>query len=104
LNFANQSFFLIKAAKEESSNFTDINGNIRFSMTFEVNGLEELTLLNKELKELGVIVGEIEERGHAGKNFVFNLCATRGKPSWSLEAESMGGTQRRRRYENDIQK
>jgi hypothetical protein len=27
--------------------------------------------LNKELKELGVIVGEIEERGHAGKNFVF---------------------------------
>jgi catechol 2,3-dioxygenase-like lactoylglutathione lyase family enzyme len=71
LNFANQSFFLVKAANEATSNFMDIEGNIRFPMTFEVNGLEELTQLNKEFKELGVVVGEIEDRGHTGNNFIF---------------------------------
>lgn len=71
LNFANQSFFLVKATKEETANFMDIEGNIRFSMTFEVNGLAELTELNKELNELGVVVGDIEDRGHAGNNFIF---------------------------------
>ena len=71
LNFANQSFFLVKSNENESANFKDMFGNEHFSITFEVDGLHALTLLHKELQQSGVKVGEIEDRGHAGRNFVF---------------------------------
>lgn len=71
LNFADQSFFLVKSNVNESANFKDKYGNIRFSVTFEVDGLHALAELHKELQQSGVKVGEIEDRGHAGKNFVF---------------------------------
>lgn len=71
LNFANQSFFLVKSNENESANFKDKYGNERFSITFEVDGLNSLTVLYKELQQSGVKVGEIEDRGHAGRNFVF---------------------------------
>jgi catechol 2,3-dioxygenase-like lactoylglutathione lyase family enzyme len=71
INLANQSFFLVKAQSGETANFKDIHGNVRFSMTFEVDGVEALVELNKKLKERAVKVGEIEDRGHPGNNFVF---------------------------------
>lgn len=71
LNFADQSFFLVKSNVNESANFKDKYGNVRFSVTFEVDGLRALAELHKELQQSGVKVGEIEDRGHAGKNFVF---------------------------------
>lgn len=71
LNFANQSFFLVKSNENESANFKDKYGNVRFSITFEVDGLNSLTVLYKELQQSGVKVGEIEDRGHVGRNFVF---------------------------------
>ncbi|CAH2713863.1 hypothetical protein BACCIP111895_01017 [Neobacillus rhizosphaerae] len=37
LNFANQSIFLVKSKENQSSNFYDIYGEERFSITFEVN-------------------------------------------------------------------
>ena len=72
LNFANQSFFLVKSNQKESANFTDIHGVERFSMTFEVDGLKALEELHKYLLENNVKVGEIENRGHTGRNFVFS--------------------------------
>lgn len=71
LNFANQSVFLVKSKEGQSSNFYDFNGNERFSMTFEVNGLNALEAVHKDFKEKKIRVGEIENRGHAGRNFVF---------------------------------
>lgn len=71
LNFANQSFFLVNSHKNEKANFKDIYGNERFSLTFEVDGLQALTALHKEFRQCGVKVGEIEDRGHAGRNFIF---------------------------------
>ena len=71
LNLANQSIFLVKSKEGESSNFIDIHGNERFSMTFEVNGLNALESVHKDFKEKKIRVGEIENRGHAGRNFVF---------------------------------
>jgi catechol 2,3-dioxygenase-like lactoylglutathione lyase family enzyme len=71
LNFANQSFFLVKSPQSQSSNFIDIHGAERFSVTFEVNGLAALEALHQDLKENEVKVGEIENRGHSGRNFVF---------------------------------
>lgn len=71
LNFANQSFFLVNSNKNENANFKDIYGNERFSLTFEVDGLQALTALHKEFRQCGVKVGEIEDRGHAGRNFIF---------------------------------
>ncbi|RHW43339.1 VOC family protein [Neobacillus notoginsengisoli] len=71
LNFANQSFFLVKSNENQSSNFIDIRGNERFSLTFEVNGLDALEDIHKEFKENEIDVGEIEDRGHSGRNFVF---------------------------------
>ncbi|GHH99078.1 VOC family protein [Neobacillus kokaensis] len=71
LNFANQSFFLVKSPKNQSSNFHDIHGNERFSITFEVNGLSALKEIHKNFKEKRIRVGEIENRGHSGRNFVF---------------------------------
>lgn len=71
MNLADQSFFLVRAEQNESSNFTDYKGNQRFSLTFEVDGIDTLYTLHKEFKSLGIQTGEIEDRGHAGENFVF---------------------------------
>ncbi|WP_188456023.1 VOC family protein [Virgibacillus oceani] len=72
LDLANQSIFLVKSTHNENANFIDSNGFERFSITFEVNGLPALEALHKTLKEQEVQVGEIENRGHAGRNFVFS--------------------------------
>jgi catechol-2,3-dioxygenase len=71
LNFANQSIFLVKSNENQSSNFYDINGVECFSLTFEVNGLSALKAIHKEFTEKEIRVGEIENRGHSGRNFVF---------------------------------
>ncbi|HWL24467.1 MAG TPA: VOC family protein [Ureibacillus sp.] len=72
LDLANQSFFLVKASEHQNANFIDSYGNERFSLTFEVDGLEALELLHQDFIKNGIVVGEIEDRGHAGKNFVFH--------------------------------
>ncbi|GGA71644.1 VOC family protein [Ornithinibacillus halotolerans] len=72
LNFANQSFFLVKSLENEHSNFSDIYGKERFSLTFEVDGLTALKYLHEDFTKKGMTVGEIENRGHAGRNFVFS--------------------------------
>ncbi|MEH7180183.1 VOC family protein [Neobacillus vireti] len=71
LNFANQSIFLVKSNENQSANFFDSYGNERFSLTFEVNGLNALEAIHKDFKQSEIRVGEIEDRGHAGRNFVF---------------------------------
>ncbi|MCM3576411.1 VOC family protein [Mesobacillus sp. AQ2] len=71
LNFANQSIFLVKSNENQSSNFIDIYGNERFSLTFEVNGLNALEAIHKRFRQSEIRVGEIENRGHSGRNFVF---------------------------------
>ncbi|WP_010676678.1 VOC family protein [Bacillus timonensis] len=71
LDLANQSFFLVAAQEGQSSNFRDAKGNERFSLTFEVDGLQALENLHKKFKDRHITVGEIEDRGHAGNNFVF---------------------------------
>jgi len=71
LNLANQSMFLVKSKENQTSNFIDSNGIERFSLTFEVNGLGALETLHKEFMENEIRVGDIENRGHAGRNFVF---------------------------------
>lgn len=71
LNFANQSIFLVKSNENQSSNFFDIYGNERFSLTFEVNGLNALESIHKDFRQNEIRVGEIENRGHTGRNFVF---------------------------------
>lgn len=70
INFANLSFFLVKS-KDQSANFVDNNGMERFSVTFEVDGLNALHNLHNDFKKSDIQVGDIEDRGHAGKNFVF---------------------------------
>ncbi|MUK88895.1 VOC family protein [Ornithinibacillus sp. L9] len=72
LDFANQSFFLVRAKNGENVNFYDAHGRQHFSCTFEVNGLEALEVLHEEFKVKGITVGEIENRGHTGRNFVFS--------------------------------
>lgn len=71
LDFAGQSFFLIKAMQGEHAGFIAADGHRHFSMTFEVDGLEALEALREEMLSLGVETGGIENRGHAGRNFVF---------------------------------
>lgn len=71
LNLANQSFFLVKSNNGQTSNFIDIHGEERFSLTFEVDGLESLQALHEDLAASEVRIGEIENRGHTGRNFVF---------------------------------
>ncbi|MFD2681955.1 VOC family protein [Bacillus seohaeanensis] len=71
LNFANQSIFLVKSQDNQSLNFYDIYGEERFSLTFEVNGLTALEALHSDFIKKEIKVGEIENRGHTGKNFVF---------------------------------
>ncbi|SDZ11561.1 hypothetical protein SAMN04488156_106101 [Bacillus sp. 166amftsu] len=71
LNFANQSFFLVKSQANQSLNFYDFCGKERFSLTFEVNGLNVLESIHSDFIKKEIKVGEIENRGHTGKNFVF---------------------------------
>ena len=71
INLANQSFFLVKAGENESANFYDRYGKERFSITFEVDGLSTLEKIHKQFINREIKVGEIEDRGHAGRNFVF---------------------------------
>ena len=71
LNFADQSFFLVQAPTSESANFLDTNGVERFSVTFEVDGIEALQVIYDKFRRNQIQVGEIENRGHAGRNFVF---------------------------------
>lgn len=71
INFANQSFFLVKSQDNQSLNFFDFRGEERFSLTFEVNGLNALELIHRDFIKKEIMVGEIENRGHTGKNFVF---------------------------------
>lgn len=71
LNFANQSFFLVKAQENQSANFYNSYGEECFSITFEVNGLNVLEDIHREFKEKEIKVGDIENRGHSGRNFVF---------------------------------
>lgn len=71
LNFANQSIFLVKSQKNQCANFYNIHGQEHFSLTFEVNGISALETIHREFIQKQIKVGEIEEREHAGKNFVF---------------------------------
>lgn len=71
LDFANQSIFLVKAKQNQSASFIDVYGNEHFSLTFEVDGLDQLKQLHSSLLQKGVSVNEIEDRGHPGNNFVF---------------------------------
>lgn len=71
LNFANQSIFLVKSKENQSSNFYDCYGVERFSITFEVNGLNALKAIHRDFTNKEIRVGEIENRGHSGRNFVF---------------------------------
>ncbi|MFD4928395.1 VOC family protein [Peribacillus butanolivorans] len=71
LNFANQSIFLVKSKENQSSNFYDIYGAERFSITFEVNGLNALEAIHRDFSDKQIRVGAIENRGHSGRNFVF---------------------------------
>ena len=71
LNFANLSIFLVKSKENQNANFIDCYGEERFSITFEVNGLNALETMHREFKYKEISVGEIENRGHAGRNFIF---------------------------------
>ncbi|KAA0548559.1 VOC family protein [Bacillus sp. BGMRC 2118] len=71
LDLANQAFFLVKSTNEQSANFIDYKGTSRFSLTFEVDGMEALIHFRDELIKKDVKVGDIEDRGHTGNNFVF---------------------------------
>jgi catechol 2,3-dioxygenase-like lactoylglutathione lyase family enzyme len=70
LDLADISMFLVKAINQ-SSNFFDANGSERFVLTYEVDGLEALLSIHEDFKERGIKVKDIENRGHAGRNFVF---------------------------------
>ena len=71
INFADISFFLVKAKDNEHNCFFDFHLNKRFPITFEVDGIDNLKELHHQLKQKGVKVEEIEDRGHPGNNFVF---------------------------------
>ncbi len=71
INFAGQSFFLVKAEKDQTANFRNCMGKDHFSVTFEVDGQEALHAARSELDGKGVKVGPIEDRGHPGENFIF---------------------------------
>ncbi|KAB7669953.1 VOC family protein [Bacillus sp. B1-b2] len=72
LELANQSIFLVRVQDSQNANFFDWDGKEHFSLTFEVNGLEALKELHEKCSNQGVHVGEIENRGHPGRNFVFS--------------------------------
>jgi catechol 2,3-dioxygenase-like lactoylglutathione lyase family enzyme len=70
ISLVHQSFILIQSEPGIHANFQTINDGLIFPFTFEVNGESELVQLHKELKDKGVLVGEIEDRGHPGRNFI----------------------------------
>ena len=72
IDLANQSFFLVRSKVGQTTNFIDAHEQERFSMTFEVNGLEALKSIHYQFRANEMKVGEIENRGHAGRNFVFS--------------------------------
>ncbi|MFJ7978703.1 VOC family protein [Lysinibacillus xylanilyticus] len=72
LNFANQSFFLVRSMNNQNSNFIDCYGKEHFSITFEVDGVSALETIHKNFRDKGIKVGKVENRGHEGRNFVFN--------------------------------
>src|SRR5690606_12266420 len=49
INLADQSFFLVKANEKQTANFIDYKGKEQFSLTFEVNGIDALENIHKEL-------------------------------------------------------
>jgi len=71
LNFANQSFFLVRSMNNQNSNFIDCYGKEHFSLTFEVDGVIALETIHKNFRDKRIKIGELENRGHAGRNFVF---------------------------------
>lgn len=71
LILADVSIFLIKSPESESANFVDTAGDVRCAVTFEVDGYPALQALRKDFIEKEIEVGEIENRGHAGRNFIF---------------------------------
>lgn len=71
LNIANLSVFLVRAMRDQHANFIDCYGNERFSITFEVNGIQALETMHEEFIAKGIEVGDIENRGHSGRNFIF---------------------------------
>lgn len=71
LQLANHSVFLVKAQEGQFANFIDVHGKERFSLTFEIDGMAALKSLHQEFTLKKMRVGEIEDRGHAGRNFVF---------------------------------
>ena len=96
INLAQQSFILILSEKGTVANFKTVNDGLMFPFTFEVNGLEALCALHKELKAKGVLVGEIEDRGHAGRNFVItdpdgNQYDVWSELSQAFQAQAQGG-------------
>ncbi|SMQ78050.1 hypothetical protein SAMN05444673_3214 [Bacillus sp. OV166] len=83
LNFANQSIFLVKSKENQSSNFYDIFGAERFSITFEVNGLNALEAIHRDYSDKQIRVGVIENGGHSGRNFVFFVLDGNKFDAWS---------------------
>lgn len=71
IDLAGKSFFLIKSKSDQSANFIDENGIKRFILTFEVDGESAISELREDFVRRKMPVGEIEDRGHAGKNFIF---------------------------------
>lgn len=61
----------MKSQEGQHTQFLDYNGNDHFTLTFEVDGLNNLKRFHEYLKNKGVSVGEMEDRGHPGNNFVF---------------------------------
>lgn len=72
VDLAHQSIFLVSSIDGETSNFIDKHQNKRFSLTFEVDGVNELEALREHLLRKGVKAGGIEDRGHSGRNFIFS--------------------------------
>src|SRR5690606_5253964 len=56
LEFANQSFFLVKSSPGEKNAFLDSTGREHYSMTFEVDGFEKLKEFHTYLKKNSVKV------------------------------------------------
>lgn len=71
VDLAGHSFFLIHSNAGQTSNFLDKKGKKQFILTFEVDGEKALTDLHEDFQRRKMPVGEIEDRGHAGNNFVF---------------------------------
>ena len=66
-----KAFFFVKSKEHQSSNFIDIYGEKHIILTFEVNGLDALETIHRNFIDKGIRVGDIENRGHSGRNFVF---------------------------------